>query len=325
MAGNRMKKDALTLRAEPLRSHMRGSRSQLLALVLLVLFFSGLTRQFFSLSNLTNILRQISTKAMLAYGMTIVVVTGGIDLSVGSVVALSSCLAASLLNRGCPIVFAVPAAILSGCLFGYVNGSIVTLTRIPAFITTMSTATIGRGIASLYTNGKSIMVDDPAFIEIGNGHLGAMPNLIVYLAVFSLLCGLLLDRTRFGRLVYAIGDNRETARFVGIRIDRVERLAYTCSGTLSGAVGVILAARMYSGQPLIGEGRELDAIAAVVIGGTSLSGGSGTILGTLTGAMILGVMNNGLNLLKVQTYWQQIFKGALIIGAASLDLSRNRR
>lgn len=301
------------------------STGRMLTLLLLILIFSVFTRHFFTLSNLVNILRQVSTNAIIAFGLTFILLTGGIDLSIGAIVAVSGCLSAGLLQRGCPTIFAVVLSVLSGCIFGLVNGWIITSTGIPAFLVTLATMTVGYGIASVYTSGKSIMIHDEAFLKIGNGSLGPVSYLIIYLLVFLLLSELIFHETSFGHQVRAIGDNRESANFMGLGVKRIERFVYAYSGALDGVVGIILASRLYSGQPLIGDGAELDGVAAVVIGGTSLKGGIGSIGGTLIGALIIGTLNNGLNLLQIQSYWQQILKGSFLIIAACFDTLHQRK
>lgn len=304
--------------------NVKSNLGRLLSLMLLLVFFSAVSKKFFAVGNLVNIVRQISTNCMLAFGMTFVILTGGIDLSVGSIAAVTSTLTAGMLEKSWPIFPVIALAFLTGFGLGLANGWIVTKMRLPAFIATLATMSICRGVACVYTGGKSIIITNEVFLKIGNGFIGSVSVLIVYLFATFALAALLLYRTRFGRLIFAIGDNRETAGFIGIGVARVESMAYALSGAMAGLVGIILSARMYSGQPLVGDGAELDAVAAVVVGGTSLSGGVGTLGGTFIGALIIGVLNNGLNLLQVQSYWQQICKGVVIILAVSFDVYRSR-
>lgn len=307
------------------KTFFKRNLGRLASLLILVVLISIVTSKFLTISNILNILRQVSTNGIIAFGMTLVILTGGIDLSVGSVVAVTCTMSAGMIKAGLDIYIAVTLSILIGSTLGLLNGLIVSKMRLPAFIATMAMMTIGRGVASVYTNGKPIMYANDMFAQIGNGFVGGVPNLVIYLFIFFIISFILLNKTRFGRYIYAIGGNRETARFTGIRIDRIESLSYAFSGMLAGIVGIVLAARMYSGQPLAGDGAELDAIAAVVVGGTSLAGGAGTLGGTLLGALIIGVLNNGLNLIQVQSYWQLIVKGFVIILAVYIDSLRIKR
>lgn len=306
-------------------SYFRRNAGRLISFLLLVLLFSFATKTFFTVSNLLNVLRQVSTNGILAFGMTFVVLTGGIDLSVGSIVAVACTLSAGMIKAEWSIPVAIIISLLIGFGLGLINGLVITKMHLPAFIATMAMQTIGSGIACVYTNGKPIMYTNDLFSSIGNGFIGAIPILIIYLFAVLLISFFLLNRTRFGRYIYAIGGNRETARFTGIKTDRIETLAYAFSGTMASIVGIVLSARMYSGQPLAGDGAELDAIAAVVVGGTSLAGGSGTLGGTMLGALIIGVLNNGLNLMQIQSYWQLICKGIVIIFAVYIDSLRIKR
>lgn len=297
----------------------------LVSLLLLTTLFSIITDTFFTASNLVNVLRQVSTNGIIAFGVTFVVLTGGIDLSVGSIVAVTCTISAGMVKSGIVLEASIVLSLIIGFTLGLCNGLIVTKMKIPAFIATLAMMTTARGIACVYTNGKPIMYNNETFAQIGNGFIGPIPFLVIYLFAVLLTTYFLLNKTRFGRYVYAIGGNREAAKFTGIKIDKIETLVYALSGTLSGVIGIVLAGRMYSGQPLAGEGAELDAVAAVVVGGTSLAGGTGTLGGTLIGALIIGILNNGLNLMQVQSYWQMVCKGIVIILAVYADSLRKKR
>lgn len=307
-------------RRNPLVKFLISNTGMLIGLVLLSAFFAANSPAFLTTSNMLNVLRQISINAIIALGMTFVLLTGGIDLSVGSVVAASGSLMVSMLaSLGIPLWQGVLVGLGLGALLGLVNGLVIARGSLPPFIVTLAMLTIARGLAYVYTDGRPTRYDDPAFSAIGNGYIGPVPVPVAITLVWFLICAILLYRTRFGRHVYAIGGNLEAARFSGIKIPSVITLVYVISGFAAGLSGIILAARMSSGQPIAGQGFELDAIAAIVLGGTSLAGGKGKLSGTLIGALIIGVLNNGLNLMQVSFYYQLIIKGLVIVGAVYLD------
>lgn len=307
-------------RRNPVAKFFISNAGMLIGLTLLITFFALNSPAFLTASNMLNVLRQISINAIIALGMTFVLLTGGIDLSVGSIVAASGSLMVSLLAaNGLPLWLGVLIGLGLGALLGLVNGLVIARGGLPPFIVTLAMLTIARGLAYVYTDGRPTRYDDPTFSAIGNGYLGPVPIPVVITLVWLLICWVLLNRTRFGRHIYAIGGNREAARFSGIKIPRVITMVYIISGFAAGLSGVILAARMSSGQPIAGQGFELDAIAAIVLGGTSLAGGRGKLSGTLIGALIIGVLNNGLNLMQVSFYYQLIIKGLVIIAAVYID------
>jgi ribose transport system permease protein len=284
------------------------------ALVAECLLLGFSTEAFFSAGNLTNVLRQNAFTAILAAGMSFAILTGGIDLSVGSVVALSGVLCADILNRGGGLTAGIGAGLLAGALVGAVNGLVVTRAGIPPFVTSLATMLIVRGAAYKYTDARTISGLPPAFAALSQG-LG--PTLVMALVFAS--AWLLLMRTPFGRHVYATGGNREAAWLAGIRVDGVLLRVYALCGTCAGLAGVLVASRLNAGYPKAGEFYELDAVTAVVVGGTSLFGGRGSIWGTLAGAFFIGILNNGLNLFHVEPYDQLIAKGLVLLAAASLD------
>lgn len=291
----------------------------LLALLVLGAFFSLMSPAFFTASNALNVLRQISINAIIALGMTFVLLIGGIDLSVGSVVAAAGCFMVSALLLGAPLWAGVLVGLLLGALIGMLNGLLIARAGLVPFIVTLATMIMARGLAYVYTDGRPTISDDPGLSYLGNGYLGPLPVPVVIMLVWFAVCSVVLNRTRFGRHVYALGGNREAARFSGINIARVTTLVYVICGFSAGLSGVILAGRMSSGQPIAGQGFELDAIAAVVLGGTSLAGGKGKLSGTLIGALVIGVLNNGLNLIHVSFYYQLMIQGLVILGAIYLD------
>lgn len=277
------------------------------------------TDAFLTVDNLTNVLRQNAFTAILAAGMTFVILTGGIDLSVGSVVALSGVVCADVLARGWAPPAGVAAGIAVGLTVGMANGLAVTLVRVPAFVVTLATMLLVRGAAFKYTDARTIAGLPASFAALS----ATLPSAVVMVMVF-LLAWLALARTPFGRHVYATGGNREAAWLSGVRVGRVERLVYLLCGATAGLAGVLVASRLSAGYPRAGEYYELDAIAAVVVGGTSLFGGRGSIWGTLAGAFFIGILNNGLNLFRVSPYDQLIAKGIVLLAAASLDRWRAR-
>ncbi|UCH33099.1 MAG: ABC transporter permease [Armatimonadota bacterium] len=282
---------------------------------------------FFKTSNLVNIVRQSSFRTIVAVGMTFVILTAGIDLSVGGIIALSGVVGCLVLVNpalapGWALVLGIAAGIATGGVVGVVNGVAITRFNLPPFIATLAMWFIaGRdgGLAFLVTRGRPVFNLPGSFKFLGEGDLGGIPVPIAFMLIAVVAGHLVLTRTTFGRYVYAVGGNEEAAWLSGINVSRVKLAVYTISGLLSGLSGMILAARLASGDPKSGIGQELDAIAAVVVGGTSLFGGKGTILGTLVGALIIGVLNNGLNLLNIESYWQPVVKGGVILLAVLID------
>ena len=276
---------------------------------------------FYSQRNLINVLRQVSSNACLAFGMTFAIITGGIDLSVGSILALSGTLSAGLIVKsGFSVPQAVITAIVIGTCLGLFNGFVIAKTTIPPFIVTLAMMQIARGAAYIYSNGQPIRAMIKEYQIIGTGYIGPIPLPVVYMLVFLVICVILLSKTRFGRHVYAVGGNDKAAIFSGVNVARTKMLVYTMSGFLAAFTGVVLCARMASGQAF-----EMDAIAATVLGGTSMSGGVGKIGSTFIGVLIIGVLNNGLNLLGLNSFWQQIAKGVVILLAVYVDMLKKRR
>ena len=297
------------------------------------IFLAFSNEYFLTAGNISNVLLQTSINGILAIGMTFVILTRGIDLSVGSVVALAGMVAASFVTTSAtagvsggpyPVVLALAIGILVGVVSGSIVGLIVSRFSVPAFVATLGMLSAARGMTLIYGGGKPVPGLVPAFRWIGTGNVFGIPMPGVILAGVFALSWWILTRTRFGRYIYAVGGNPHAAKTSGIDVARIRFLVYVISGALSGLAGMILSARTGSALPQAGIAYELDAIAAVVIGGTSLSGGVGRVTGTLIGALIIGVMNNGLDLLGIQSYYQQVLKGALIVGAVMLDQKRNQ-
>jgi len=280
---------------------------------------------FLSVGNLTNIMAQVCVTAVLAAGASVVIFGGGIDLSVGSLLAVSAALAAGALKAGWPVWAACAAGILTGTAFGAMNGVLVAWLALPPFIATLGMMGIARGITYVYLGGAPLFSFDPSFRALAEGRLLGIPAPVIVMVAVFVAGYLLLARTGFGRSVYALGGNEEAARLAGIPIARMKTAIYALCGAASGLAGLLLAARLDSAEPQAGDGYELDAIAAVVMGGASLSGGEGTIWGSLVGALIMGVVRNGLNLLNVSAYWQKAAIGSIILVAVWLDVSRRRR
>jgi ribose transport system permease protein len=298
----------------------------LIGFLALCVVLSIVSPYFLTAPNLSNVLRQISTNAIITFGMTFVIIIGGIDLSVGAIMALTGIVTTGMISDfGMETGLAILIGMSVGTGIGIMNGLIIAKAKIVPFIMTLSTASIARGFAYIYSGGRPIRVVDEAFNFLGSGYIGPIALPIVYMMViFGLLC-LLMYKTRFGRHCFAIGGNRVAARFSGINIAKAEIIIYSMSGFLAAFSGVIISARMFTGQPTVGQGAELDAIAATVIGGTSFSGGSGAMLGVFLGALIIGVLNNGLNLLNVDSFWQEVVKGLVILFAVLFDTLKNRK
>lgn len=297
----------------------------LIGLVLFSIIIAFISPRFLTASNLFNVFRQTSINAVIAAGMTFVILTAGIDLSVGSILGFSGAILASMLSSGQPFFLAFMAALLIGTAAGAFNGLVITKGKVQPFIATLSTMILLRGATMVFTGGKPIAVTakdgvSPLFRFIGAGQLkGGIPTPVVIMALVFIICYFILSQTRFGRHIYAVGGNEEASRLAGVNTDRVKIAAYAISGFLAAVAALIVTARLSSAQPTAGDGYELDAIAAVVLGGTSLVGGQGGVLGTIIGALIIGILNNALNLMDVQSYYQMIAKAIVILIAVLLD------
>lgn len=294
----------------------------LLGLFLLCLILSVLSSNFFTFTNLFNVLRQTSIIAIPAIGMTFIILTGGIDLSVGSVAAFVGVIVSLMLKKEVNIALVLLAGLGLGSLIGAATGLVITKQRVPPFIATLSTMAIFRGATMVITEGRPVTGLGDAFAFLGTGYLGPIPFPVFLWMVLFILGWFILSRTRLGEYIYAVGGNEEAAYLSGIFVDRVKTFAYISSGFLSALAGIIITSRLDSAQPVAGQGMEMDAIAAVILGGTSLSGGKGHLYGTVIGALIIGVLNNGLNLLGISSFYQQLVKGAVILIAVLLDSKR---
>ena len=296
-----------------------------LVLCVFLSVFPKTSGSFFTRQNIFNVLRQISTNLFLACGMTMVIILGGIDLSVGSIIALSGCISAGCVARyNLPLPIALLMGLLVGLLVGMFNGAVISKTTIPAFIVTLATMNIAKGLAYVYTGGSPVRVVTKEWQFLGAGYVGIFPTPVVILVIVLIITAIIMNKTKMGRHMYAVGGNQQAAEFSGIKVEKVKYFVHAFSGLMAGLAGIVLASRMYSGQPTAGDGAEMDAIAAVVVGGTSMAGGSGKIGGTIIGGLIIGVLNNGLNLLNVNSFWQYVVKGVVILLAVFLDYFRNK-
>jgi ribose transport system permease protein len=291
----------------------------LIGLLVLSAVLWALTPHFLTVSNLLNVAQQTSINAVVAVGMTFVILSGGIDLSVGSIVAVAGVVLGALLQAGQPAAAAIAVSMLVGTGIGLVNGALVSWGGLPPFIVTLGMMSIARGAALVFTEGRPVSGFDEGFRSIATGSLAFIPAPVVLMLLVYAIAHFVLTHTTFGRYVYAIGGNEEATRLSGVQVRRQKTIIYGVSGLMSAVAAIILTARLNSAQPIAGMMYELDAIAATVIGGTSLMGGEGTLAGTLVGALIMGVLRNGLNLLGVSSFLQQIVIGAVIVGAVLVD------
>jgi inositol transport system permease protein len=292
----------------------------LIALLVICVILSIATPYFFTVQNLVIVLRQVSVNGILAIGVTFVIIAGGIDLSLGSVVALTGVVAAGFAHPGAyPLIVPLLTGLLTGALVGVINGLTITVGKVAPFIVTLGMMTMARGLALVWSDGRPVTNLSPAFNFIGGGDVLYIPVPILLFVLVIVVAYILLNYTTTGRYIYAVGGNEQAARASGIRVNAVKMFAYIMCSGLAALAGIVLASRITTGQPNAGVAYELDAIAAVVIGGTSLLGGRGTVTGTVIGVLIIGVINNGLDLLNVSSYYQQIIKGVIIIGAVLID------
>ena len=319
--------DNFVIRA--VKGYFKNHYGPIIGLVAIGILIQSFSPNFFSITNFVNILRQISVSGIIALAITMIQLTGGIDLSIGAIVGATGCLACVLFSQlHLPIWLSVLITIIVGGIIGFVNGFMVAHTPLPHFVITLATQMTIRGLAYLFTRGLPVIVNDDAFTNIGNGSIkfsGAggsgfeLPYSVILMFVLFFIFWVVLSRTRFGRHVYATGGNMEASIHSGINVKTVQKLVYVFGGMLAAIAGIILAARMYSGQPTVGQGYEGEAIAASVLGGVRFGGGYGTIGCTILGSFIMGVINNGLNMVRLDYYYQYIVKGMVILGAVYFD------
>ncbi|GHV64019.1 ribose ABC transporter permease [Spirochaetia bacterium] len=303
---------------------LKSNFALVIGLVVLIVIVSIRSPYFLSETNLQNILTQITTNMLLASACTIILITGGIDLSSGALIKITGVMSAAMMTIfGMPFYVAILTGLCLGLLVGAINGFILSRTTLPPFIVTFALAMICRGLANVYTNSRPIRIEDEIFRWFGKGKIGPFPIQIFILIVILGIVWLILNKSRMGRNMYAIGGNALAAEYSGINIKRIKFFMYVFSGLMSGIAGVLLAARSYAGSPLVGDNAEMDAIAATVLGGTSMLGGYGRLSGTILGVLIIGILNNGLNLMQVNSYWQLVVKGLVLMAAVYADYYKN--
>lgn len=296
------------------------------ALIILIVFVSVLNPAFLQVNNLLNLMRQLIINGFIALGMTFVILTGGIDLSVGSTLAFTSAIFAGLLQNGMNTGLGIVITLALGLCLGLINGLLITKGKLAPFIVTLATMTIFRGLTLVYMDGRPISgpKDNFAFQFLGKGQVFGIPFQVILFLIVYIVLSTLLNKTSHGRKIFAVGGNEKASFISGIKIDKVKVLVYVISALMAVVSGLVLTSRLNSAQPTAGSAYEMDAIAAVVLGGTSMTGGSGSLTGTLIGILILGVLNNGLNLLGVSSFYQQIVKGVVILIAVLIDRKRNK-
>lgn len=307
------------------KSFLRENIAIIGGLLVLCVFLTFMSDSFLTQSNLMTLLRQMTNNVFLTLGVMMCIIIGGIDISVGSVFALGGTVAAGMIaHYNLPIVVSILIGLLAGAACGAFNGFFVAVVKVPAFIATMAMLNIARGISYLMTNAEPIRCTEKAFTNLGTGRLGILPLPVIYAVVWIIVIWLFLNKTRMGRYVYAVGGNIEAAKFSGINIKVVQFTVHTMSGFLAAWAGIVMAARMYSGQPAVASGWEMDAVAASALGGVSLMGGSGSVVSAMIGVMIIGVLKNGLNLMNVNSFWQLIIQGLVVLAAVSVDMVKQR-
>ncbi len=303
------------------------SLTTLLALMILMAVITIINPNFLTTNNLLNLLLQVTANGFIAFGMTFVILTSGIDLSVGAILALSSAISAGFIAQGMPFPLAVICALLIGAILGAINGILVAYGKLAPFIVTLATQMVYRGATLVFTNGNPITkhLDGYFLAYLGQGYLLGIPFPVILMIVVFVILYILLHKTAFGKSVYALGGNEKAAYISGIKLNKVKIAIYTLSGAMSAISGLIITSRLSSATPQAGSGYEMYAIAAVVLGGTSLMGGKGRMFGTMVGVLIIGVLNNGLNIIGVSAFWQQVIQGIVILIAVLIDVIRSKR
>lgn len=298
----------------------------IIGLILLMVIVSVYTPKFMTVPNMLNLLRANSVNAIISCGMLIAILMGEIDISVGSTVGLSGIIGAYMItNMEAPIPVTVLCCLLVGALIGVINGVAIAYLKVPAFVATLATQSIGRGLTEIISNGITIRVTNDSFCKIGTASIGGISIIIFYAGIILFLTWVMLNKTRFGYYIYALGGNKVAAQYSGVNVRLVNMVPYVFIGLLCGLGGLIWCTRLGSAAATLGQGFEMDAIAAVVIGGTSMSGGTGTVGGTFIGLLIISVITNGLNLMNINSFWQEVFKGIIILAAVIFDVVRKNR
>ena len=295
------------------------------SLIILIIFFSITSSTFLSIDNFLSIALQTAVIGIVALGSTFVIITSGIDLSVGAIVAFSGVMMGFAMQAGMPTFISILIGLLSGVALGVAIGLFITKAKLPPFIVTLGFMMMVRGLVLALTNGMPISGLNDGFDKLAAGTILKIPYPVIFLIVLAVILGFILKNTKIGKYVYAIGSNEDASKLSGVNVDRVKLFVYGLSGLMCAISGIILASRLISAQPTEGMGYEMDAIAAVVIGGASLAGGTGTIFGTMLGAFIMTVLKNGLTMLNVSGMWQQVAVGAVVLGAVYIDNLKNKR
>ena len=306
--------------------YLKRNIGTIIGLIILVVIVSLSTPKFLTTSNLLNLLKSNSVNAIICCGMLLAILMGEIDISVGSTVGLTGVIGAYMItNMGTPVWLTVIACLAVGALVGTINGAAISYLKVPAFVATLATQSLGRGLTEIISGGVTIRVRNDGYTALGNTSLGGVSIIILYAAVILIGTWFLLNRTRFGYYIYALGGNKTAAQYSGVNVKKYNMLPYVLIGLLCGVGGIVWSARLGSAAATLGAGFEMDAIAAVVIGGTSMSGGVGTVGGTFIGILIIGVITNGLNLMGINSFWQDVFKGIIIMVAVIIDVLRKSR
>lgn len=324
--GKVLKKWENNLLLGPVIRYLRANMGILIGFFVLFIFMSITANNFFTHTNFLNVMRTVSTNSYLAIGVMMAIMLGGIDLTGGALIALAGCVTVVCMERlGMSIPLAVIIALIVGIVAGVANGIIIAYSGIHPFVVTLAMQSICRGFAFLIANGQPVSTMNDSFTLIGNGYLGFIPLPVVYMIIFLFCAYLLLNKTKIGRHVFAVGGNPTAAKFSGVNIKKVKIMVWTISGFLGAFAGVVLASRMSSGQPATATGFETDAIAAAVLGGTSMYGGVGSVGGMFIGVLVIGIISNGLNLLHVNSYWQYVAKGVIILIAVYIDMYKKNK
>lgn len=296
------------------KNALKVNLGSILAFIFIFIISMLASEKFCTITNLLSVMRNAATNAICAFAMTFVIITGGIDLSVGSFMSLAGCMCTVMIAWGnFPVGLSILLSLMIGVVYGFINGIIITKLKMPPFIVTLAALNILRGVSYLVTDGRPVIINNELFPVIGGGMWRKIPIPVFYMVILFFVFWFLLNRTRYGRHLYAVGGNITAARYSGINTNRIIIIAYMLSGIMSAFAGIILSSRLNSGQPTIGDGAELDAIAACVVGGVSMNGGSGTLFGTLLGAMIIAILSNVLNLSGINSYAQLVAKGVVIL------------
>ncbi len=299
--------------------------STIILLLIVVLFFSVTTESFLATKNMINILRQVSVLSILTCGMTFVIISGGMDLTVGSMLGLTGVICAKLLTElQMNPVMAILVTMIAAGIFGTITGMLIVKLRVPAMVITLGMMTVARGLAFIVSAGLPIYDIPENVVNIGQGYVGAIPIPVIIMLIIVAISTFLLNKSYLGRQVYAIGGNEEAERLAGVKVDQIKIGLYSCSAFLAGIAGVILMARVSSGAPASGTGMEMDVVTAVVIGGVSINGGKGKMWGAFLGALLIGVLSNGLTIMNIGEYYQQVVKGVVLILAVAFDTFSNR-